>query len=722
LGSGHRVDLQDIEATHAIENSEVGEGFTTLVPGHTAPSHEGIAQELHRIGRYPVLGKLGEGGMGAVYAAYDEELDRRVAIKLLIRSGGPKDERNRARVRREALAMARLSHPAVAHVYEVGEFDGLTYISMEYVRGTTLRAWSEERHSLQERVDVLCQAGRGLVAAHRAGVVHRDFKPDNVMVDRHGRARVLDFGLAQAHDDASIERTEETFGPPGLDSLDQLGPDLTRAGTVMGTPSYMSPEQHLGAPTSTATDQYSFSAVAYELLHGVRPYTGPNRLAIAYAIHRGEMNPPPPDSKVPPAVHQVVMRGLAKDPAARWPSMEALVDALEAALGKKKRPWLLPVLGGAALVIIAVLVVLLVARPEPTPSELSRVESLAQSAIAAGAQARWVYPEAQAPQDTALVWVHELDALAEGEAEDEALVEGAATRAAALRADFGAALLRLGDYYWEREGGRPFARDFYLQAALFEGNLGHARERSGFTNGEIADIRARALVGDLTGAELDAGKDLAVLASAVPEAGVEAVPLDEAEVEERLAQATGRRKAARAVELGVEPEPKPDVGRAARPEPEPEVEVDPEVEVEAEPVVEPEVEAEPVVDEAAREAARKESASLVAEGDRLRGAGKTSAAESKYFAALRANGRNAQAHDGLRRIKFDAGRYAEAVPHAEKAARYAPGTARYRRTLGDVYFKVGRLQDAEAAYSRAVALGDDKAQDRLALVRKKLGG
>jgi tetratricopeptide (TPR) repeat protein/predicted Ser/Thr protein kinase len=706
------VDLNDIEETLAIESAEVVEGGDTLRPDRTAPAQGGPVQDLRRIGRYPVLGKLGEGGMGAVYAAYDEELDRRIAIKLLIRSGGPKDERNRARVRREAQAMARLSHPAVAHVYEVGEFEGLTYIAMEYVRGTTLKGWLDERRPLAERLEVLIQAGRGLVAAHRAGVVHRDFKPDNVMVDRHRRARVLDFGLAQAHDDASVDRTEETFGAPGFDSLDQQNPDLTRAGTVMGTPSYMSPEQHLGAPTSTSTDQYSFCAVAYELLYGVRPYTGPNRLAIAYAIHRGEMNPPPPDSKVSPAVHQVVMRGLAKDPSARWPSMEALVDALEAAMGTKRRPWLLPALGGVAVVIIAVLAVLLLVRPEPGPAELSRVEALAQSAISAGAQARWVYPEPQAPTDTALVWVHELVALAEGDDEDPALAEGAAARAATLRADFGAALVRLGDYYWEREGGQVFARDFYLQAVLFDGSLGHARERSGFTNGELADMRARALAGKLTGAEIDAGRDLAALAAAVPED--EAAPVDEAVVEAELAKVTVRRRAVRDEELGVEPaEPRAKV----EPEPEPEVEPEPVIE----PELAPEVEAEPVVDEAGREAARKEAAALVAEGDRLRAAGRTAAAEGKYFAALRVNGRNAQAHDGLRRLKFDAGRYAEAVPHAEKAARHAPGSARYRRTLGDVYFKVGQLEDAEAAYAKAVALGDAKAQDRLALVRKKLG-
>ncbi|MEX1365392.1 MAG: serine/threonine-protein kinase [Nannocystaceae bacterium] len=678
-----------------------------------------------RIGRYPVLGKLGEGGMGAVYAAYDEQLDRRIAVKLLIRSGGPRDERNRGRIRREAQAMARLSHPAVAHVYEVGEFEGLTYIAMEYVRGTTLKKWRQDPRTLDERVAVLLQAGRGLVAAHRAGVVHRDFKPDNVMVDKHGRARVLDFGLAQAHDDASVERTEETFAPPGSGAFDELSPELTRAGTVMGTPAYMSPEQHLGAPTSTSTDQYSFCAVAYEMLYGVRAYSGPNRLAIAYAIHKGQMNPPPADHKVPSPIHEVIVRGLAKEPEDRWPSMEALIDALEAATGTKKRPWLWPVVTAVGVVIIGVLAALLLTRPDPlAPAQLDRVEALAQAATAAGAQARWVYPSPEDPQDTALVKVHELDAVASSDDEAEALTEAARARAEALRSDFGAALVRLGDTYWAREGGRVFARDFYLQAVLFDGALAQARERSGFTNGEISDIRARALMGELTQAELEAGQELAELAAVAGETEDEG-SLDEAALGRTLDKARRSRTVARAAELGIDPEPEqsgqPSLADEDGDEGEEPAQDSDGLDELAEDTDDLELDDDESDDGESREAARKESEMLVAEAQRLRKAGRASAAEAKLFAALRKWSRNAEAHDGLRRIKFDAGRYSEAVPHAEKAARHASGNARYRRSLGDVYYKVGRLADAEAAYAKAVALGDGKAEDRLAMVRKKLG-
>ena len=412
------IHRNPIVKSEEIEQTEHA-GTETEPSVVTTPRPFAAKVELHRIGRYPVLGQLGEGGMGVVYAAYDEQLDRRIAIKLLVHTGSARDERNRARIHREAQAMARLSHPGVAHVYEVGEFEGLTYIAMEYISGTTLKAWMEQPQpqprSLDEKIDVLLQSGRGLVAAHRAGVVHRDFKPDNVMVDHHQRARVLDFGLAQAHDDEAVERTGESFTPPGANPFDSMSPELTRAGAVMGTPAYMSPEQHLGAPTSTSTDQYSFCAVAYEMIYGVRPYSGPNRLAIAFAIHKGTINPPPADNKVPARIHDVIQRGLAKEPEQRWPSMEALIDALETATGARRRPWLWPVVGGAGVVIIGVLVALLLIRPEPPmPGELDRVEAMAQAAIAAGAQARWVYPSPDAPDDTALVRVHGLDAMASG--------------------------------------------------------------------------------------------------------------------------------------------------------------------------------------------------------------------------------------------------------------------------------------------------------------------
>ncbi|MCA9707296.1 MAG: serine/threonine protein kinase [Myxococcales bacterium] len=699
--------------TANLEETLVGQAGQTEPLGE--PSMPVVISDPRRIGRYPVLKRLGEGGMGVVYAAYDEELDRRIAIKLLIRHGGPKDDRARARIRREAQAMARLSDPGVAHVYEVGEWNGSTYVAMEYVRGVTLKQWLAEPRPLEQRIDVLVQAARGLVAAHRAGVVHRDFKPDNVMVDRQRRVRVLDFGLAQAHDQGNVERTEESYTPYTAEA-GALDVELTQAGAVMGTPAYMSPEQHLGAPTSTSTDQYSFCAVAYEALYGVRPYDGPNRLAIAYAIHQGKLTPPPADAKVPPKLHEAIVRGLAKEPDARWPSMEALVAAIEEATGVRRRRWVLPVVLGGAAAIIAVLATLLLTRPDATPAELDRVDAIAQSANSAAARAHWVYPEAAQPRDTALVWVRELEALGED-------ADAAAQRASLLRKEFGEALVRLGDYYWQSEGGRVFARDFYLQAVLFDGSLATARERSGFTNAEIADIRARALAGELTSLEIDAGNDLVALAEAVPADPQQA---DHALIEEAMLAVAYKRHrdqpshvatataglSAPSLVAAPEPEPEPEPEVIPPPEPEPEV-GETEGETEGE---------DPGEDDAAgREAARAEAAALVQKAEALRKSGQAGKAEAKFFAALRLDARNAAAHDGLRRIKFDAGHYAEAVPHAEKAVRYASRNARYRRYLGDAYFKVGRLGDAKEAYAKAAAMGDRKAADRLAQVEGALG-
>jgi predicted Ser/Thr protein kinase len=192
-----------------------------------------------RLGRYLVLRVLGEGGMGVVFSAYDEELDRRVAIKVLsTRAAGGTS--GRARIRREAQAMARLSHPSVITVHDVGEVDGDVFVAMELVDGETLGAWlARERPKWRRVLEVFAEAGRGLAAAHAAGLVHRDFKPDNVMLGRDGRVRVMDFGLARGS-------AAEDEPSPGGDAEVARGVDLrlTRSGAVMGTPLYMAPEQH----------------------------------------------------------------------------------------------------------------------------------------------------------------------------------------------------------------------------------------------------------------------------------------------------------------------------------------------------------------------------------------------------------------------------------------------------------------------------------------------
>ncbi|MBL4684430.1 MAG: tetratricopeptide repeat protein, partial [Nannocystaceae bacterium] len=290
----------------------------------------GEENEAVRIGRFPVLRHLGRGGMGDVYAAYDEQLDRRVAIKVLSWEPRAKD---RARVVREAKLMARLTHPNVVQVYEVGEAQGRLFIAMEYVGGTTLATWQgESRRSWRPVVSTYLQAGEGLAAAHAEGIVHRDFKPSNVMVEDAAsdrlRVRVLDFGIARGRDlvPETVEQdaSERGFAP----SLDQG--TLTATGALLGTPAYMAPEQFASANVGAAADQFSFCVALWEGLYGERPFSGDTLATLSKAVRAGERRRAPASSDVPAWLHHVVARGLAPLPEHRWPSMRALLEALRA--------------------------------------------------------------------------------------------------------------------------------------------------------------------------------------------------------------------------------------------------------------------------------------------------------------------------------------------------------------------------------------------------------
>lgn len=278
------------------------------------------------LGRYVLLEKLGAGGMGEVFAAYDPHLDRKVALKLL-RGGTLSAEEGKARLLREAQAMARLQHPNVIAVHDVGTFGDRVFIAMEFVEGETLAEWLRGQRPWEQVVRVFTLAGEGLAAAHRAGLVHRDFKPENVLLGADLRPRVLDFGLAR-----QATKTPPGDAPAPVEDVAlgdaTLARQLTRDGAVMGTPGYMPPEQIHGLPTDARSDQFSFCVAVWEGLFGKRPFGGGTLKQHADAIVQGKLAPLPSNTPVPDEVVKALKRGLAADPAQRWPDMAALLKAL----------------------------------------------------------------------------------------------------------------------------------------------------------------------------------------------------------------------------------------------------------------------------------------------------------------------------------------------------------------------------------------------------------
>ena len=274
-----------------------------------------------RIDRYQVLGALGRGAMGEVYAAYHPDLDRRIALKVVSESAANAPER-RARLLREARAIARLSHPNVVTVHDAGTFGERVYIAMEFVAGETMDVWLRSaKRTGSEIIDVFVAAGRGLAAAHAAGVIHRDFKPENVMVGKDGSVRVMDFGLARLAEEP-VEAAE-----PGDDN-DDAPPQpatVTKKGALVGTLAYMAPEQFRHEPPDARADQFSFCVAFHEALYGQRP---PLSHLKATAAADGETTGATRPSGVPAWLRAVVTRGLSPDRNRRFRSMDALLAAI----------------------------------------------------------------------------------------------------------------------------------------------------------------------------------------------------------------------------------------------------------------------------------------------------------------------------------------------------------------------------------------------------------
>ena len=315
--------------------------------GVSSPADESRLGRGDVVGRYMVLEGLGEGGMGVVYRAFDPELDRTIALKLL-RTEADADAQT-TRIYREAQAMARLTHPNVVTVYDVGRDGKRVFIAMELVEGATLSSWlADEPRSSDTILDVFVSAGRGLAAAHVAGLVHRDFKPDNVLVGRDGRILVTDFGLARGEADGSLEQSVEPVSADELVSGRVLSSKLTRTGAILGTPAYMAPEQFRGAEVEPATDQFSFCIALYEALFGERPFPGDKPGAVALAVTTGERRALPRQTEISDRVIEAIDRGLRLEPAERWPTMELLLAELQPdPPGRRRRITMLGLAGGA---------------------------------------------------------------------------------------------------------------------------------------------------------------------------------------------------------------------------------------------------------------------------------------------------------------------------------------------------------------------------------------
>jgi tetratricopeptide (TPR) repeat protein/predicted Ser/Thr protein kinase len=302
-----------------------------------------------RIGRFTVLGLVGRGAMGVVYACYDDLLDRKVAVKVL--RGEVTRESAAVLMQREAQALARLNHPNVVAVHDVGTLGERMYLAMEFVDGQTLGAWLKATATgLARGPAVILAAARGLAAAHEKGLVHRDIKPDNIMVGADGRVRVMDFGLARR--DTADADARPPLTPGVTPAHDALAARLTRTGALTGTPAYMASEQFLGESTDARTDQFSLCATAWEALYGQPAFAGDTLLPLASNVTSGALTPPPAGSKVPAWLRRVLERGLRPNREDRHPDTHALLQALRADPTRRRR---------AAGIITSAVVVLLTA-------------------------------------------------------------------------------------------------------------------------------------------------------------------------------------------------------------------------------------------------------------------------------------------------------------------------------------------------------------------------
>ena len=314
------------------------------------------------LGRYALLNEVGSGGGGRVYRAFDRELERQVAIKVLKGTAASRPEVLSTRLRREAQANALLLHPNVVSVFDVGDHQGEVFIAMEFVDGGSLADWLHVPHVRRDVLDTFLQAGRGLFAAHEKGIIHRDFKPSNVLIGRDGRVRVADFGLARGL--GSSDDDVDVAGDPSPSGL--VDRSLTKTGALVGTPAYMAPEQFQGRMVDARADQFSFCLVLAEALTGQR---APRGELTANGWQTTDLEPAEwlRGKKLNARLRTMLETGLSLDPQDRFPSMQPVLEVLREELDQG-RQWGTRLAVGA-LGVAALAVVLAALTPRERPCE-----------------------------------------------------------------------------------------------------------------------------------------------------------------------------------------------------------------------------------------------------------------------------------------------------------------------------------------------------------------
>lgn len=698
--------------------------------------------------------------MGVVFEAQHMDLERRVALKILRAECCRRPELLEL-FRHEARTVSKIGSDYIVQVFDFAELpDGRLMFTMDLLDGPTLREVLDEQGPMDpaRAIAILRQTCKGLAAAHESGVIHRDIKPENiVLVERNGRpdaVKLLDFGISAMLEDAR-----------------------SAAASRAGTPYYIAPEALSGMPHDARADLYSVGCLAYELLTGAPPFEGTETEVLQSQL---DTDPTPPSQlpngpSIPPALEAVVMRCLRKEPETRYDNADELEAALceaqveaglqtgwddlplpqridpvrrekllrampdPAALALPRSRGLKAAIAGLAIALGLVLTWALLRTPEPTPAEVDEIEQLASKAREAASRAFFVYPPPDNPNhDTAYRVILELEGL-EGSAR-----EAGEERAGELRQEFSSTLTRLGDEYWDADGGKPFAIDYYAAALVLDPDNEHAKSRAFMTHGELADLRQKATEQSFSRAELEAYEPLVVLAATDPNQQEKRLskmqrrenPSRAASTDARLERLVDQRIA----QKGLEPEADatdedaPQDAVVADAEPLEDDEIVDVVEVEE---AEPESDDEPKADPATSKDASKDSsedapslprrrrnpeaaAELVAKGEAAFKAGRHGEARDFFEQALAQDRRASAAVIGLSRIHFDHGRYTNAATLAERAVRLAPRNSEYRIRLGDAYYKTFRYADAAEQYRRASALGDSQAAGRLAKVADKL--